>query len=82
MGCLGCIWCQKRLRLSWKVDECKPMLHGVSAGARRGAVRRGAGGVPHGGGGAQVGGGGRGLHSSTSHLNLSRVRHKKTPYTR
>jgi len=27
------------------------------------------------------GGGGRGLHSSTSQLNLSRVGHKKTPYT-
>jgi len=24
-GCLGCILCQKRLRLSWKVDECKPL---------------------------------------------------------
>jgi len=22
-GCLGCLLCQKRLRLSWKVDECK-----------------------------------------------------------
>jgi len=25
--------------------------------------------------------GGRGLHSSTFRLNMSRVRHKKTPYT-
>jgi len=24
-GCLGCIWCQKRLRLSSEVDECKPL---------------------------------------------------------
>jgi hypothetical protein len=23
-GCSRGIWCQKRLRLSWKVDECKP----------------------------------------------------------
>jgi hypothetical protein len=32
MGCegaLGCILCQKRLRLSWKVDECKPLTSGV-----------------------------------------------------
>ena len=25
MGCLGCILCQKRLRLSCNVDECKPL---------------------------------------------------------
>ena len=25
-GCLGCILCQKRLRLSWKLDECKPLV--------------------------------------------------------
>jgi len=25
MGHPGCISCQKRLRLSWKVDECKPL---------------------------------------------------------
>jgi len=24
-GCLGCILCQKRLMLSWKLDECKPL---------------------------------------------------------
>jgi hypothetical protein len=24
-GCSGCILCQKRLRLSWKVDERKPL---------------------------------------------------------
>ena len=24
-GCLGCILCQKWLRLSWKVEECKPL---------------------------------------------------------
>jgi hypothetical protein len=28
MGCLGCILHQKRLRLRWKVDECKPLLNG------------------------------------------------------
>ena len=32
-GCLrvGCILCQKRLRLSWKVDECKPLVAGGAA---------------------------------------------------
>jgi hypothetical protein len=25
-GCLGCVLCQKWLRLSIKVDECKPLL--------------------------------------------------------
>jgi hypothetical protein len=25
-GCFGCCLCQKRLRLSWKLDECKPLL--------------------------------------------------------
>jgi len=24
-GCLEFIMCQKRLRLSWKVDECEPL---------------------------------------------------------
>jgi len=24
-GRLGCILCQKRLKLSWKVEECKPL---------------------------------------------------------
>ena len=28
-GCLLCILCQKRLRLSLKVDECKPLKFGV-----------------------------------------------------
>ena len=28
MKCVGCILCQKRLRLSWKVDECKPLPRG------------------------------------------------------
>ena len=23
--CVGCDFCKKRLRLSWKVDECKPL---------------------------------------------------------
>jgi len=27
-GCLGCILFQERLRLSWKVDECKPLAWG------------------------------------------------------
>jgi hypothetical protein len=34
-----------------------------------------------GGGGGGGGAGGRGSHSSASQLNLSRVRHKKSPYT-
>jgi hypothetical protein len=25
MGCVGCVLCQKRLRLSSRVDECKPL---------------------------------------------------------
>jgi hypothetical protein len=29
MGCLGCVLCQKRLRLSFKVDECKPLAPGA-----------------------------------------------------
>jgi len=28
-GCTGCIWCQKRLKLSCKVDECKPLVTGL-----------------------------------------------------
>jgi len=28
-GFLGCIMCQKRLRSSWKVDECKPLAGGA-----------------------------------------------------
>jgi len=24
-GCIGCVWCQKRLKLSSKVDEYKPL---------------------------------------------------------
>jgi hypothetical protein len=31
-GCLWCILCQKRLRLSWKLDGCKPL---ASGGARQ-----------------------------------------------
>jgi hypothetical protein len=29
MGCLGCILCEKRLRLSWKVDESSPWGKGT-----------------------------------------------------
>jgi len=29
-GCLGCILCQKALKLSRKVDECKPLPHAVN----------------------------------------------------
>ena len=31
-GCKGCILCQTRLRLSWKVDECKPLYVGAGPG--------------------------------------------------
>jgi hypothetical protein len=27
-GCLGCIFCHKRLKLRRKLDECKPLRHG------------------------------------------------------
>ena len=33
MGCSGCTLCQERLRLSWKVDECKPLPSICSMGA-------------------------------------------------
>jgi hypothetical protein len=46
------------LKLSWKVDECKPLFRGCVG--RRGRRRRRGGGV-----------GGRGLHSTTSELDLS-----------
>jgi len=42
-----CILCQKRLRLSWKVDECKPLGSGSDVG------------VGGGGGGGSSGGSGR-----------------------
>jgi hypothetical protein len=29
-GCIGCTLCQKRLRLSWKVDTCKTLATGES----------------------------------------------------
>jgi len=66
--------------LSRQVDECKSLGEGDAGG-----------GAGAGGGGAGVqrlrqhaleqDDPGRGLHSSTSQLNLSHVRHKKTPYT-
>jgi len=58
-GCLGCILCKKSLRLSLKVDECKPLPHGRAGaieglaadqdGARgqRPAVRCGRGALLH-----------------------------------
>jgi hypothetical protein len=36
-GCLGCVSCQKRFRLSSRVDECKPLPAGR---ARGGAATR------------------------------------------
>jgi len=109
-GFSGCILCQKRLRLSRKVDECKPLVQkGITV---RGFVNPKA---IHTRPCVEVSwsspkslsppsvldrhdiegeddntndedsspeGVGRGLHASTSQLNLSRVCHKKTPYTR
>jgi len=37
-GCLGCILCQKRLRLSRKVDQCKPLGTGTGAAVWESAV--------------------------------------------
>ena len=37
-GCLGCNLCEKRLRLSWKADECKPLERGGGAKAKGGLV--------------------------------------------
>ena len=54
-GCPGFILCQKRLRLSWEVDECKPLPMMLSAY-----------GVAH----VSIPGT-RGLHWFTSQLNLS-----------
>jgi len=53
------------------VDECKPLPTGRSWLLLRTAVQERK----------RTNTGGRGLHSSTSQLNLSRVCHKKTPYT-
>jgi len=33
--CAGCILCQKWLKLSRKVDECKPLAGGADAGPGR-----------------------------------------------
>ena len=67
-GCLGCTLCQKRLKLSSTVNECKPLLvgqedqavgHGDGAGDHHAYVRQ-----------DRVRG--RGLHPSTFQLNMSR----------
>ena len=55
------------LKLSSDVIECKPLPPGPRARPPRSCNQWMAS---------------RGLHSSTSQLNLSRVGHKKTPYTR
>jgi len=68
-GVFGCVLCPKRLRLCKDVDECKPL--GGGSGTHGGDARRAAAGV-----GDRLGG--RGLHSSTSRLNLSRFSHKYT----
>ena len=60
-GYLGCILCQIRLRLSWKVDECKPLSTGGRACFSSGSP------FPD----AVVDG--RGLHSSTIRLNVSKI---------
>jgi len=33
LGCVGCFVCQTRLKLSWKVNECKPLQGGQGMGA-------------------------------------------------
>jgi hypothetical protein len=58
--CLGCISCQKPLRMRWKMDECKPLP------ALRRCRQRGAH-SPHGAPPPPP----RGLHSSTFRLNVS-----------
>jgi len=62
-GGVGCILCQKRLMLSLKVEECKPLVRGGvhEGGEVLSAVRGGHA--------------GRGLHSSTFQPNLSRFGH-------
>ena len=64
--------CQTRLKLSWKVKECKPLCSGWAPGGA--AVREGAR-LPV---GCHDVCGGRGLHSSTSQFNLS---HSDTKHT-
>ena len=59
-GCLGCILCQERLRLSKDVDECKPRQPGRSDRVQARCAQRAA---PR--------GAGRGLHSVQFPLNLS-----------
>jgi len=62
---LGCVLCQKRLKLSSNVDKCKPLGGGQQVpevGAGEEEERRRPG--------------GRGLHSSTFQLNLRRFRLK------
>jgi len=52
------------------VNECKPLMGGHRT--RVGTLARSSSGILS---------SGRGLHSSTSQLNLSRVWQKKIPYT-
>jgi hypothetical protein len=42
-GCPGCILCQKRLRLSLKVDECRPLPASMSVSSALLAAAGGAG---------------------------------------
>jgi len=62
----GVFMCQTRLKLNREVNECKPL----EVGSIEGIINAISPALT-----------GRGLHSSTSQLNLSRVRHKITPYT-
>jgi hypothetical protein len=57
---------QKALKLSRKVDECKPLVAGMAA-----ALKNNYAPAPQVDGGGT--GRGRGLHSFTSELNLSRI---------
>jgi len=54
LGCILCILCHKRLRLSAEVDECKPLAPGAHPSSSVG----------------DDGAGGRGLHPFTFQLNL------------
>jgi len=65
-------WGTKTARIELIVNECKPLLAGVG---RVGDFDVNAEELH------LVDADGRGIQSSTSQLNLSRVGHKKTPYT-
>ena len=65
----GVSWCQTGLKFSWEADECKPLGRALTLTPFQ--KQRPDNGVSS----------NRGLHSSTSQLNLSHVSNQKTPYT-